>query len=376
MATSAMLQSELARVVVAGAMVWALGACVAADGPAGNTQASADQDLGESGLLESTDAEGSESGAEVSGSDGEMQSSGGSSESGDTEAGSDQEEGGDETDSELPDPSGEACRNIPALPRPVAELGSFAGTLDFVFDAQGRMLSSQQGVISRVEHNGDIEATWPYPGNENPHAMRLLPDGTLLVANPDARRLDLVAAGGMSAVWAEDVKPLAIAVDFDSSLYLGQATGSVIRIDALTGEHELLYEGRGSAIDGISFSPDHQKLLFADDVGVIHSLVREERGGWGEHEIVAETTMVRDMKHLTTDACANLYAADQAGAVWRISRDGRVAKVADLGDQRTASLNFGSGLGGWKRDHLYVSSIRAGLFEIDMGVAGKPEPHL
>jgi sugar lactone lactonase YvrE len=84
---------------------------------------------------------------------------------------------------------------------------------------------------------------------------------------------------------------------------------------------------------------------------------------------------------MTTDVCGNIYAVVMSGAVWRITPSGEKEVVIRLDEdapegQAITAINFGSGAGGWKADHLYVSSFYHGIYELDMGITGKPEPHL
>jgi hypothetical protein len=82
------------------------------------------------------------------------------------------------------------------------------------------------------------------------------------------------------------------------------------------------------------------------------------------------------------DKCGNLYAVASYGEIYRITPTGEWAVVVDLrhatnNAMNLASVNFGSGIGGWRSDALYVSPYSGkGLFEIVVGVDGKFEPHL
>jgi hypothetical protein len=40
------------------------------------------------------------------------------------------------------------------------------------------------------------------------------------------------------------------------------------------------------------------------------------------------------------------------------------------------ALNFGSGVGDWQADKLYVMDFLGKMYEVDVGVPGKWEPHL
>ena len=67
--------------------------------------------------------------------------------------------------------------------------------------------------------------------------------------------------------------------------------------------------------------------------------------------------------------------------------DGRIRRVRPNGNHRefvsltspiglfTTGLHFGSGLGDWKTDHLYVMNRNGEVIELYVGLNGKPDPH-
>ena len=79
-----------------------------------------------------------------------------------------------------------------------------------------------------------------------------------------------------------------------------------------------------------------------------------------------------------TDVCGNVYVTQYGnGLVWRIAPDLTKEIVADLETNWIPNLNFGSGVGGWEHDRIYISDREADrVFELDPGVWGIAQPQL
>ena len=61
----------------------------------------------------------------------------------------------------------------------------------------------------------------------------------------------------------------------------------------------------------------------------------------------------------------------------RVRTDGTVEPFLSMdAGALPVAVNFGSGVGGWVPDHMYVSDWNGGFTEWDAGVTGKWEPHL
>ena len=77
---------------------------------------------------------------------------------------------------------------------------------------------------------------------------------------------------------------------------------------------------------------------------------------------------------LAVDACGNVYATEYVtGHLWRFTSEGERELVAALPSAHPSSLHWGSGVGGWDENTLYVmDTSNDQLFELNVGVAGKP----
>jgi sugar lactone lactonase YvrE len=79
---------------------------------------------------------------------------------------------------------------------------------------------------------------------------------------------------------------------------------------------------------------------------------------------------------INVDACGNVYVTEYVlGKVWRIRSDGSaVEEAASLPSSWIPNMHWGSGIGEWDRNTLYVSDRDEGrLFGISVGLPGVPE---
>jgi hypothetical protein len=82
---------------------------------------------------------------------------------------------------------------------------------------------------------------------------------------------------------------------------------------------------------------------------------------------------------MTGDRCGNVYIVETDGQIRRMRPDGTVEpylKLTSPDGVYCTAVSFGSGIGGWERDHLYIMNRSGGMFVLDAGIEGRPEPHL
>lgn len=78
--------------------------------------------------------------------------------------------------------------------------------------------------------------------------------------------------------------------------------------------------------------------------------------------------------YIATQNVNNPHCA--GSSVVRVDPDAEAEIVTCFGNTAfTPSLSFGSGLGGWDRSTLYVIDWYGKLYEVPVGVPGRPEPH-
>ncbi len=76
---------------------------------------------------------------------------------------------------------------------------------------------------------------------------------------------------------------------------------------------------------------------------------------------------------MTVDACGNVYVTEYIeGVIWRFSPEGVREKVTTLPSFWIPNMHWGTGIGGWEEDTLYVMDRERGrVFELVLGVVEK-----
>lgn len=292
-------------------------------------------------------------------------------------------------DTGTPTPTGETgtpadpCDLISPQPLSGTEHGWISGSEELVFDALGNMynLADAEQALMRTPYGGPPVPVVPYPGFDLA-GIRFLLDGDLAIADEFAGAVMRQSLSGSRTVLQGGlVSPNSLAVGPDGRLYIA-TYGAILRMDPSgSGPPESLYVRANTDFDGLTFSPTYDRLYFNhDDGGIVGRLVLDPvtfellaienhadlGGGWGA-----------ELDGMATDACGNVYVARTDGTIERIRPDGSHGVYYSLpGNAWTTALSFGSGVGGWERDHLYVMDRGGSLFDLEVGVDGRPEPHL
>jgi sugar lactone lactonase YvrE len=233
--------------------------------------------------------------------------------------------------------------------------------------------------------------------NDAPQGTRLLPNGEIVVTNAWENALTRVYPNGSAEPFAIGIDgPNGLAVNENGDIYASSGAGRIYRIDPEENFFEVVLEMNGRNFDGITFSPDYEVLYFNEERGNIHSAPVNDDGSLGPATLLVDVRAQIDLSvvpmgmdildGMTADICGNIYVTIMGGLVVRVTPTGEASVAVNLyenvpeGAQNVAplipALNFGSGFGGWKRTHLYVISFLHGIYEVDVGVMGKPEPHL
>lgn len=292
------------------------------------------------------------------------------------------------------------CSDIPELPVEVMMVRTVIGAEDFEFDAHGNAVVPQRGpnALFLYPREGEPVLLNPDINLGSTAGCAILPDGDIVVADeaqpliaridPDTGQVTPISYGGGLAGCN------GLTVGSDGMMYGASYTSGVLRIDPDTAEAEVLYSRPRTyeGIDGITFSPDEAFLYFNE--GEIYqqgdgSLFRGTFGGGLLDEVEDLGPPLSGSQGtidgMTTDVCGNVYIAAQnvnsplcaGSSTIRVTPDNEVEIVACFGNLvNTPSLSFGSGIGGWERDALYVIDWGGQIYELPVGVPGMPLPHL
>ena len=276
-----------------------------------------------------------------------------------------------------------ACDDPPPLPiTDFQVIEGVPGTEDFSFDNLGYVVGVSERAY-RVTYDGELETV--VPGIGRAQGTQVLLNGDYaLVQSPEITRI--TTSGSVSTLYANTSSGNGIALDREGFLYVTD-NEDIRRIDPDTGQDTVFARVPFDDSNGITFSPDYD-ILYVGNCGghrspydgEIYKIPISEDGTPGEAEWFAEIPVDSHQNGITMDECGNLYVVLSTGFIYRLSPDAEWEMVVDLrtgGELNLAAINFGSGIGGWRTDSIYVSPYSGdGLYEVNVGVPGKFEPHL
>ncbi len=271
------------------------------------------------------------------------------------------------------------CAALTPLPVATTTLAWVTGSEDFAFDGAGNELGVSGGALFRTPFGGPRALV--IPGlSDSIRGMRVLADGTIAAADPEHQTI----VGGdpdTGASWviaAGVTNPNGIAIGVDGWIYAA-LTGSIVRVDPTNGTTETVVALPGKSFDGLTFSPDYQRLHFNEEIGRIWTVDVDPAGGWTEPVEGPDLPLggFSILDGMTADACGNVYIVEMGGTVWRVTPAGVVEIAVTVpGLAVISAVNFGSGIGGFDRETLYIMDFIGKLYAADMGVPGKWEPYL
>jgi len=180
-----------------------------------------------------------------------------------------------------PDAPAVDCSGLATLPVAPTIITGFSGSEDFAFDSNGDLLSTDSsGNLTRQGKTGSRALVVPNLGETAGTAF--LPNGDLAIANVGEGALTIITPGGSrSNVVANLAYPNGIAVGEDGLVYVAEHdAGRVLEIDPTNGNSTPIATGLFNP-NGLSFSPDYQRLYIGSfGGGTVH---RIERSGssWG-----------------------------------------------------------------------------------------------
>ena len=252
--------------------------------------------------------------------------------------------------------------------------------------------------IRRFDPAGGAEQVWPTP--DKPGSMALCGDGRLLVAMRNgAGWLD--PGDGSFTPWL-DLEPGTAAnrmndgrCDPAGRFWVGSmaedqtggpTTGKLHRIDP-DGSHTVL-RGEVGVSNGLAFSPEGDRMYFADSVRAVVWRYRydPDDGSAGDPQVFSDWSGLPGVP--------DGAAVDETGCYWsscafgwslaRLTPDGEVDRVVEMPVEIPTMPAFG----GADLDTIYVTSIgpgggfpqapgqplAGGIFAVDAGICGLPEP--
>jgi sugar lactone lactonase YvrE len=282
------------------------------------------------------------------------------------------------------------CDNLPPLPiLEVKVLAHVPAVEDFTFDSIGNLVAvSTSNELFRCPYSGTPQVVLP---NVSPsmgsgivvRGTRFLDADSLVYADIDNSLVRLNLADLSKDILLNGlVGPNGVVVGMDGLVYITESGGRVRQVDASAKTTRTLLQ-QDMSLDGITFNADYSRLYFNSESGSVSYIPFNPDGTTGERVPVAEHVALL-LDGMTADECGNVYTVQMAGVIFRIAPDGQRQEVVDLNDLVGSyedrglvnAVNFGSGLGGWKADALYISSMAGSAYEVVVGVKGAAQPHL
>ncbi|MEZ4316290.1 MAG: SMP-30/gluconolactonase/LRE family protein [Myxococcota bacterium] len=267
------------------------------------------------------------------------------------------------------------CASLPPLPTATPVIQGLGISEDFAFDVEGRLVGVENGNLRAVTRDGDLTLISPNVGDAR--GNRILLDGSVVVASVFTGTLQQVQLDGARTTLASVPQPNGIAIDPRGDAWVTSSSNGLYRV-GVDGSVDLVGQN-GSSLDGIVFSPDYRVLYFNSELGNVWRLEIDADGDpVGTPELFADVPLGGGLLDgMTTDICGNLYVIRMDGHVVRFLPDGTLDGIVDIdtGFAFIPALNFGPGIGGFERDHLYVMNFGGGVFDLDIGVEGRWEPH-
>lgn len=268
------------------------------------------------------------------------------------------------------------CTTVPEHPVSFKQMDGARGYHDVAFDPLGHIIGSDDNALIVATYTGQSSVF--VPGMGVVQGMDWLPDGDLVVAKDRDGSLERVNAAGGTSTLATDVGAYGVIVGPDGMIYT--ANQRVIhRIDPATGQKTVIGQQNGLRPRVLNFSPDFSQLYIGTYLGNGSLWVVDldaDLNPTSAPRVFAQGVGSGDYHDaLGVDICGNLYVPDYTrSALYKITPDGDVTKYADFTiDQYTHGLRWGSGIGGWRDDAIYLPQPYGGntVVEIVIGVPSR-----
>ncbi|MBL4632597.1 MAG: SMP-30/gluconolactonase/LRE family protein [Kofleriaceae bacterium] len=272
-------------------------------------------------------------------------------------------------------PPSAACDNLPDLPIAVTA-SAWRPSEDFTFDKKGNLwgVSVKDLALHRIRKDGTRSVILPNVSSWG-RGIRFLPSGDLVVAEPDDGSLLRITVEGTSSVVLGNVAdPNGIAIHPNGMVYLTSGGGILYRIDPDTGANTHIVSN-GPSLDGISFSRDYRTLYYNTEGGTVFSMPVDSDGiPEGAGQVYVTLPKIEILDGMAVDDCNNLYVVEMSGIVWRVTPGKVIEKAVELepGIGFICALNFGSGVGGWDANTLYIMDLGGQIYAAPIGIGGAP----
>ncbi|MEZ4238115.1 MAG: SMP-30/gluconolactonase/LRE family protein [Myxococcota bacterium] len=245
------------------------------------------------------------------------------------------------------------CAALSASPLSAQILAGPRAHHGLAFDDLGNLLGTRNNDILAWDSFGG-QAVYS-PGFGYSEQFDMAPDGNLYVAAGNAIRQ--VAPSGAYVNVGTGISAYGLKVGPDGMIYAAD-NNQIFRVDPVAQTQQVyLPSGGGRSPRVMDWSPDGTKFYFAELNGgrVFYMDLDSNYDPIGAPTVLAN---IGGSYHdgIAVDVCGNLYVAVySASAMYRITPAGQVSTFTDTPLQNYGhGVQFGSGVGGWRADALYV----------------------
>ncbi len=251
---------------------------------------------------------------------------------------------------------------------------------EFTFDVDGYLVTRSDALraIVRTAEDGSSIIVAPFDSGETAGVDMLL-DGALVVADEAGGALRRVSMEGAETVITGSLwNPNSLAVHQNGAIY-STSYDELYAIDPETGSLDFITKHQNRDLDGVAFADDYTTLWYNEDsTGQVWKMTLDADGEMVDERLFVELgTGWGELDGMTTDECGNLYVVRTDGVILRVFPDQTWENYYSVpGGGYTSAAHFGSGIGGWLEDHLYVMDRYGALHDIEVGLKGGPEAHL
>lgn len=277
-----------------------------------------------------------------------------------------------DSDSDIDTDTAWDCDDLPEPWLATFELDGPWGYHDVAFDDEGNIVGSNDTATNlyKVDSGGDWELF--ASGLSGIEGLDYLPDGDLVAASGNYGIVRIAPDGSFDPI-ASSLTAYNITVGPDGMVYAGD-NQSLYRIDPDTGAIDTLNTSLYAR--GADFSPDLDRMyihtLYMGEIWVVE--MDEDFEMAGAPELFASIATCTWMDGLGVDACGNVYVPCwNTSSLYRITPDGEVTAVVSWGSNSSKyghNLEWGSGIGGWDDQSLYMPQPYDGgsVVEVHVGV--------
>jgi sugar lactone lactonase YvrE len=280
------------------------------------------------------------------------------------------------------------CATVPDRPTSETWVSGARGFHGLAFDDAGFLIGSDNNALLRTDREGN--STVFVPGLGMLQQMTYLPDGDLIVSSGETGGLYRVTPEGGVETIAADLHAYSVLLGPDGRIYSGTTVGptnpGIARTNLETGEVEefaRLPEGVGAR--SLNFNRDFTALYVGIGGGlgtgtIFRIELDEDLEPIADPEVFAQGVGQGWLDAIAVDACGRLYVPDSwTLGLYRVDPSGEVEHYLDWAHSEGLyghDAVFGSGIGGWLDDALYMPlPYQANkVKELVIGVPGRTYP--